>query len=105
DLRLSGKILREAIHYIIENAQGVFIWVSLVRTELLSNVETACTDAEILHCLKRLPQELEQFYAFMLRRLDGGKQRDIRDGIRLFQLVLFAFRPLTVVELRDALAV
>ncbi|KAF8251993.1 hypothetical protein K440DRAFT_471970, partial [Wilcoxina mikolae CBS 423.85] len=97
-------ILGEATDCITKNAQGVFVWVSLVRSELLAYVETACTNAEILHLLKGLPEELETFYTSMLDRLERGKQRDIRDGIRLFQFVLFALRPLTVVELREALA-
>ena len=105
DLRLSGKILHEAIDYIAKNAQGVFIWVSLVRTELFAYVETGCTNTEILHLLKCLPQELETFYTFMFDRLESGNQRDLRDGLKLFRFVLFARRPLTIIELRDALAV
>jgi len=41
----------------------------------------------------------------MFNTLENGPLRDIRDGIRLFEFVLFALRPLTVEELRDALAV
>ena len=104
-LNLSGKILGEAADYITGNAQGVFVWVSLVKTELVALVETGCTNAEILACLKRLPTELEDFYAFMFKRLERGKVRDIQDGIRLFRFVLFARRPLTVVELRHAVAI
>ena len=103
-LNLSGKILGEAADYITVNAQGVFVWVSLVKTELVALVETGCTNAEILACLKRLPTELEDFYAFMFERLERGKVRDIQDGIKLFRFVLFARRPLIVMELRHALA-
>jgi hypothetical protein len=103
-LNLSGKILGEAADYITVHAQGVFVWVSLVKAELVALVETGCTNAEILACLKRLPTELEDFYAFMFERLEKGKVRDIQDGIRLFRFVLFARRPLIVMELRHALA-
>ncbi|KAF8243678.1 hypothetical protein K440DRAFT_560993, partial [Wilcoxina mikolae CBS 423.85] len=105
DLRLSGKILRDATDYITEDAQGVFVWVSLVRSELLTLIERGRPDADILECLKGLPQELEDFYKYMFGRLEKGLPQDIQDGTNLFLLVLFALRPLTVDELRDALAV
>ncbi|KAF8535276.1 hypothetical protein BDD12DRAFT_893473 [Trichophaea hybrida] len=105
EVKLTGKILGEAAEYIIGNADGVFVWVDLVKTELLRLVETGCTNAEILHCLKDLPPHLEEFYKLMFARLENGHLRDIQIGKRLFRLVLFARRPFTVVELRDALAI
>ncbi|KAF8531950.1 hypothetical protein BDD12DRAFT_902622 [Trichophaea hybrida] len=105
DLKLTGEILDKSAAYITSNAQGVFVWVSLVKSELLKYIETGYTDAEFLRVLEGLPQELEDFYKFMFDRLENGQSRDVQDGIRLFRLVLFALRPLTVVELCDALAV
>jgi len=105
DLKLTGKILNEAREYITKHAQGVFVWVKLVRSELAQYAETGYRDPEIFEVLKGLPQELEPFYQRMLNKLENGPLRDIRDGIRLFEFVLFALRPLTVEELRDALAV
>ncbi|KAF8241264.1 hypothetical protein K440DRAFT_573903, partial [Wilcoxina mikolae CBS 423.85] len=105
EIKLTGKILGEAADYIIGNADGVFVWVGLVKTELLRLVETGCTDAEILHCLKDLPPDLEEFYTLMFARLEKGHQRDIRVGKKLFRFVMFARRPLTVIELRHALAI
>jgi len=102
DLKLTGEILGEARDYIVENAQGVFVWV---RSELLRYAETGYRGSKTFEVLKGLPQELEQLYEHMLSRLEKGPPRDIRDGIRLFEFVLFALRPLTVEELRDALAV
>ncbi|KAF8536605.1 hypothetical protein BDD12DRAFT_747910 [Trichophaea hybrida] len=104
DLRLSGNILRDATDYITKNAQGVFVWVSLVKYEMLNHVERGLPDAEILKCLKGLPKKLEDFYNFMFDRLERGHPLDIQDGIKLFRFILFALRPLTVVELREALA-
>ncbi|KAF8542381.1 hypothetical protein BDD12DRAFT_908006 [Trichophaea hybrida] len=40
EVKLTGKILREAAEYIVRNADGVFVWVDLVKTELLRLVET-----------------------------------------------------------------
>jgi hypothetical protein len=104
-LDLAGKILNEAADYIIGNAKGTFVWVNLIKTELVAIVETGCPNDEILYCLKQLPTELEDFYQFMFDRLERGKVRDIQDGIRLFRFVLLACRPLTVAELRHALAI
>jgi hypothetical protein len=105
EIKLTGKILGEAADCIIGNADGVFVWVGLVKTELLKLVETGCTDAEILICLKDLPPDLEEFYTLMFARLEKGHQRDIRDGKKLVRFVIFARRPLTVIELRHALAI
>ena len=104
DLRLSGNILQDATDYITKNAQGVFVWVSLVKYELLTHIERGLLDAEILKCLKGLPKKLEDFYNFMFDRLERGHPQDIQDGIKLFRFVLFAVHPLTVLELREALA-
>jgi len=104
DLQLTGEKLAEATNYITENAKGVFVWVSLIKAELLRNDAGACSSDQIVRCLKNLPKELEEFYLFMFHRLESGTYDDIRDGIRLFRFVLFALRPLALDELRDALA-
>ncbi|KAF8542352.1 hypothetical protein BDD12DRAFT_802953 [Trichophaea hybrida] len=90
--------------YITENAQGVFVWVNLVKTELLDYAETGYTEAEILDALRDLPPKLEDFYKKMFDKLEKGQSRDINIGIKLFRFVLFGIRPLTVEELRNALA-
>ena len=105
DLKLTGKILHEATRYIASHAYGVFLWVSLLKTELISYVETAFTNADILDILDSLPRELEDFYEFKFRKLESGQLGDIRDGIKIFRFVLFTFRPLTVIEICEALAV
>ncbi|KAF8540120.1 hypothetical protein BDD12DRAFT_792199 [Trichophaea hybrida] len=104
DLRLSGNILQDATDYITKNARGVFVWVSLVKYELITHVERGLPDAGILKCLKGLPKKLEDFYNFMFDRLERGHPQDIQDVIKLFRLVLFALRPLNVLELRETLA-
>ncbi|KAF8543385.1 hypothetical protein BDD12DRAFT_802119 [Trichophaea hybrida] len=105
DLQISGKVLRrKAWEYITGNAQGVFVWVSLVRIELLKRVERGRPDAEILKCLEDIPPDLENTYKDMFRRLEERQPEVIQDGIMVFRFVLFALRPLTVLELRDALA-
>jgi len=105
DAKLTGKTLNEASDYITKHAQGVFVWVRLVRSELVRCAETGYRGSEIFEVLRGLPRELEPFYQRMFNTLENGLPQEIRDGIRLFEFVLFALRPLTVEELRDALAV
>jgi hypothetical protein len=104
ELGLAGKTLRDSTEYIVENAQGVFIWVALIRNELL-RYTTGCTNTEVFDRLKSLPKELEEFYILIFERLENGNPPDIQDGIRLFRFILFALRPITVEELCDAIAI
>jgi hypothetical protein len=60
---------------------------------------------EIFDLLMSFPTELEGLYIHILERLERGKIRDIKDGIKMFQFVLFACRPLAVPELHHALAI
>jgi NACHT domain len=105
DLNFTGDLLYQATSYIVEQAQGVFLWVHLVREELLPYVESGCRKREIFEQLKNLPTGLEDFYEHILRKLAKGSPRDIRDGTRMFQLALFAYRPLSVAEFQHALAI
>jgi len=41
----------------------------------------------------------------MSRQLEDNEQRDINDGVRMFRLVLFAYRPLRVQEIHQVLAI
>lgn len=89
---------------IIERAQGVFLWVNLVMKALIRFADTGCCPDEILDLLKGLPSELEGMYGLIVQQLKDHEPRDIRTSIELFRLVIFARRPFTIGELRDALA-
>jgi len=105
-LGLSHLILQEIGDYIKTNAEGVFVWVQLVKAELSRLRSTGLNDMQLRDRLKRLPHELEKFYKVMLDRLEAeGRDDEIRDGIMLFQFVLFSLRPLTVAELQHVLAI
>lgn len=100
-----SSFLKQATEYIVENAQGVFLWVQLVKREMLAYDEAGrCAEKDIFEFLKSLPTELEELYQSMLSKM-GRNRADIRDGIRMFQLVLFARRPLSAKELLHALAI
>lgn len=104
DLEFSS-FLKQATEYIVENAQGVFLWVQLVKKELLAYDEAGrCAEKDIFDFLKSLPTELEEFYQRMLNKM-GRNKADVRDGKRMFQFVLFARRPLAANELLHALAI
>ncbi|KAF8242574.1 hypothetical protein K440DRAFT_565065, partial [Wilcoxina mikolae CBS 423.85] len=105
DLDLTGDLLLRATNHIIQHAQGVFLWVHLIGQELFVYAATGCSKKEIFDVLMSLPTELEDLYDRILERLAQGKDRDIRDGIQMFQFVLFTYRPLAVPELHHALAI
>jgi hypothetical protein len=106
NLELSPACNHETKDYIVENAQGVFIWVHLVRKELLEYHATSFRNQDIYDFLRSLPMELEAFYERMLRELENNdEQRGTKDALRMFQLVLFAYRPLKVQEILQALAI
>jgi ankyrin repeat domain-containing protein 50 len=98
------SFLDRATKYIVEHAQGVFLWVQLVIEELQGYAEAGPIENDIFEFLRSLPTELEDFYKRILDKL-GSNERDLRDGIKLFRFVLFARRPLTVAELRHTLGI
>jgi hypothetical protein len=104
-LGLSGDLNRRATEIIIQNAQGVFVWVHLVREEVLKYSARGYTGNQIVELLESLPKELEGSYERMLAELESRSDLDIRDGVRMLQYVLFACRPLRLEELRHALAI
>jgi len=105
ELELPSDILHQATDYIVTHAQGVFIWVHLVKQVLLSYSECGATKKEIFDYLKSIPTELKDFYKRIVKELERREQRDIEDGKKMFRLVLFAYRPLSLEEFRHALAI
>ena len=104
ELRLPPGIIHQAKEYVAQHAQGVFVWVHLVKEELCRHA-VGCSQNEIFDFLKSLPTELEGFYKRILKQLEGGIRRDIEMGQRMLRFVLFAYRPLGLQELRQALAI
>jgi len=102
---LPADTLREATEYIVEHADGVFLWVRLVESVLRKYAMTGCTKEQIYAILRSLPSELEGLYNHILRDLCRGHDADILDGIKMFEFILFACRPLKVPELEHALAI
>ena len=105
DIDLPPEDILQATEYIVQHAQGVFVWVDLVRKELLRFTEYGGTRNRIFEFLRSLPTELEELYKTILARLESGRTQDIEDGRRMLQFSLFAFRPLKLEEFRQALAI
>ncbi|KAK4172895.1 hypothetical protein QBC36DRAFT_68131 [Triangularia setosa] len=102
-----SNIVEDAAEYIVDNAHGVFLWVSLIGKELLTWVEDGLSEEEIYECLTYLPTELQELYERMFRNLESTS-RNPRDRLyrrRMIQLVLFSRRPLDVQELLHAIAI
>ena len=104
-LELPPGIAQEATKYIADKAQGVFVWVNLVRETLLKYARDGCTKKEIFDFLKSLPTELEGIYQSILAGLEKGEKRDLDVGRGMLEFVIFAYRPLGLDELRQALAI
>ena len=105
ELNIPAAIAHSATEYITENAQGVFVWVYLVKEELLEYARDGCSKNEIFDFLKILPTELEGIYKRILMRLEGGKRRNVEYGKKMLRFVLFTHRPLGLDELGQALAI
>ncbi|KAF4458275.1 purine and uridine phosphorylase [Fusarium albosuccineum] len=95
----------QARTYMVENANGVFLWVKLVGQELLAYDEQGWAQEDVFDFLKSLPTELDKFYQLMLEKMSGRTQKENSDGIKMFRFVLFACRPLAVWELLHALGI
>ncbi|PKK54198.1 hypothetical protein CI102_1004, partial [Trichoderma harzianum] len=101
---LHGLDLTRATAYMIENAQGVFLWVKLVGKELLRFHEDGYSEHDIFLMLKQLPTELEEFYGLMLDKMRTNKSC-LSYGLKMFRFIMFARRPLRVEELLHSLGI
>lgn len=97
-------LLAQATEYILENAQGVFLWVKLIHEQLIEAHEQGYSEEQIFELLKQLPTELENFYDFMLEKMKQNKS-SILYATKMFLFILFAKRPITVDELLHALGI
>ncbi|KAF5672509.1 ankyrin repeat-containing protein [Fusarium heterosporum] len=99
-----ARVYDKAVDYILEHAQGVFLWVKLVGEELLAFQESGCSQEEVFTSLQSLPTELEDYYEHMLLKMNK-REKEVRDTIKMFSFVLYGQRPLAVMEVLHALSV
>jgi len=105
DLDLSPGSKADANKYIINHADGVFVWVHLIEMDLKRHRKNGCNQEQLMHILKTLPRDLKRYYELMLLELKRNDDIYTEYGIRILQFCLFSHRPITLVELRQALAI
>ncbi|KAI5838331.1 hypothetical protein DFP73DRAFT_485987 [Morchella snyderi] len=91
--------------YIMEHADGMFLWVHLVAKELVKYAMKGSRQGKLLKFLKSPPKGLEDFYQHMLEGLDSDDPDDLVDGRRILQFCLFSHRAMELQELEHALAI
>jgi hypothetical protein len=105
NLSLSSESKAEAQQYIIDHADGVFVWVHLIEKDLKRHSKNGCNQEQLMRILKTLPTDLKKYYEFMLLELKRNEDFYVEYGIRIFQFCLFSHRRIDLAELRQALAI
>jgi len=95
------SVLHEMEEKIIQKADGIFLWVELTLEQLEQAVVDGGTSAKYQQLLSNLPHKLTDLYSEILDRIPVGFHKERDD---LLQIVLCAFKPLTIAEMRLALA-
>jgi len=105
NLSLNCESKAEAQQYIINHADGVFVWVHLIEKDLKRYSKNGCNQEQLMRILKTLPTDLKKYYEFMLLELRRNEDFYVEYGIRIFQFCLFSHRRIDLAELREALAI
>lgn len=91
--------------YILSRARGVFIWVSLIVSDIKRlAVEDGWSEAELKAKVEALPVSLVPYYKRITSNLALQDPARVDEGIRMLRWVVCSVRPLTVNEVRDAVA-
>ena len=92
------KLITDIQDTLLRGSQGMFLWVSL-------QIKALCamkTDEAIRQALADLPKDLSETYSRILRRVEDPGTNYQKS---ILELILVAYRPLTMEELREALSV
>ncbi|XP_014561660.1 hypothetical protein COCVIDRAFT_22261 [Bipolaris victoriae FI3] len=93
---------REQIHAeILSKSNGGSQWVLLVTRGIIDKTLIGTKVEKLLEEIANCPETLSEMYETILRGVPAAKQHQMA---KIFQWVLFAERPLSAQELRDALA-
>lgn len=97
----SQQDIDRIVDALVERADGVFQWVRLITTRVIKWLREGDTTEQILGSLSEVPKDLENVYEnILMNQID---RRHYGATLRLFQWVLLARRPLSLLELRHAL--
>ena len=81
---------------ITERSNGVWLWVFLVVRDLMRDINTRETYNTLAARLRSLPQELSQYFAQILRRIDPFFKQDTA---RIFSIIVDSVHPLRLYAL------
>lgn len=95
-LKLKDGRYKDLISEIVEKAQGVFLWVSLVVRSLLRGLTNADTISDLQRRLALLPTDLEKYFRFML---DSTEKVYHGQAARMLQICLASRKPVSLITL------
>ena len=87
---------------VASRSRGNFQWVVLVMLRVLKLYKSRKSMVTILAMIRRIPAKLSELYTDILEGIEGHERAQ---SLHFMQWICFAFRPLTLTELRFALAV
>ncbi|KAI9783675.1 MAG: hypothetical protein M1839_003523 [Geoglossum umbratile] len=94
--------LQEAIiNAITSKAKGMFLLAQLY----MDSLGKKCSRRDVYRALESLPEGLDGTYSEVMQRIRGQDGDDPKLAERVLYWISYAFRPLTVTEIRHALAV
>ena len=95
------KVASSIRHELIDRSASNFQWVVLVTPRVLKFYKKGKSLKDICMLIRELPSELATPYEEIVQ---GAEPDDMRQALHLFQWICFAFRPMTLQELREATA-
>ncbi|KAF7504496.1 hypothetical protein GJ744_002176 [Endocarpon pusillum] len=99
----SDELESKIVTTLTRKADGMFLWVKL-QLENLCRVSASRRDKEVEKALDTLPKDLDETYDRCLKQIDQQVDYNRDLAFRTLRWVVYAQRPLTVEELRHALA-
>ena len=95
-------IARTLRNEVVSRSQGNFQWTVLVIPKVLTLYKSRKSIATIQAKIRNIPTELHELYTGLLGFAEGHERAQ---SLHFMQWICFSFRPLTVKELRFALAI
>jgi hypothetical protein len=86
-------------------ASGNFQWIVLVLKNVRGLSRRGFRLQDIQSEVRRIPKDISDLYYELLKSIKEGPPEERRRSVRLLQLVCFGFESLTLILLRDALAI
>ena len=85
----------DIVHAIVDKAAGVFLWVQLVVSSLLSGLKNGDRVSDLRKRIDLLPKDLRSLYEKILQSLDPFY---LEHALQYFQLIKSTHKPLTLLD-------